>query len=118
MLPSTGGRAILQKSTGRAVKRGKMSEEDAAALIGRIQFSTDNTDVSDCDLVIEAVNENPELKASIFRVIDEAAPEHAILATNTSSLSITAIAAVTKNPSRVVGGCTSSTRRRCRSWSR
>ncbi|WP_081683904.1 3-hydroxyacyl-CoA dehydrogenase [Granulicoccus phenolivorans] len=97
------GRAILQKSTGRAVKRGKMSEEDAAALIGRIQFSTDNTDVSDCDLVIEAVNENPELKASIFRVIDEAAPEHAILATNTSSLSITAIAAVTKNPSRVVG---------------
>ena len=98
------GRSIIQKSTGRAVSRGKMTEEDQAALIGRITYFTDSAEAAaDCGLIIEAVFENLEVKQEIFKKVDAAAPEHAILATNTSSLSITAIAAAVSRPERVIG---------------
>ncbi|OYN99390.1 3-hydroxyacyl-CoA dehydrogenase [Enemella evansiae] len=98
------GRAILQKSTDRAVAKEKLTAEEQTALLGRIEFTTDTAaGVTDADLVIEAVNENLELKTSIFQTIDEAAPKTAILASNTSSLSVTAIAAAVADPSRVLG---------------
>ncbi|OYO01289.1 3-hydroxyacyl-CoA dehydrogenase [Enemella evansiae] len=98
------GRAILQKSTDRAVAKEKLTADEQTALLGRIEFTTDTAaGATDADLVIEAVNENLELKTSIFQTIDEAAPKTAILASNTSSLSVTAIAAAVADPSRVLG---------------
>lgn len=97
------GRGIIGKSTDRAVAKGKLSEADRDALLGRITWSTTRADVASCDLVVEAVNENLDLKREIFADIDAAAPDHAILATNTSSLSITEIAAATQRPERVLG---------------
>lgn len=99
----TRGQQILNRSLDRAVAKGKLSEEDAAATRDRFHFTTDMAEVSGAAFIIEAVNENPELKASIFRALDEHAPADAVLATNTSSLSITAIAAVTDRPEKVVG---------------
>lgn len=97
------GRGIITKSTDRAVSKGKLSEADRDTLLGHITWSTTRGDVSGADLVVEAVNENLDLKREIFRDVDAAAPEHAILATNTSSLSVTDIAAATKDPGRVLG---------------
>ena len=98
------GRAILQKSTDRAVAKEKLTAEEQTALLDRIEFTTDTAaGVTDADLVIEAVNENLELKTTIFQAVDAAAPKTAILASNTSSLSVTAIAAAVADPSRVLG---------------
>lgn len=97
------GRGIITKSTDRAVAKGKLAEADRDALLGRLHFSTSRADASDCQLVIEAVNENLELKTSIFRDLDQIVAPDAILATNTSSLSITAIAAAVTDPGRVLG---------------
>lgn len=97
------GRGIITKSTDRAMSKGKLSEADRDTLLGHITWSTSRNDVASADLVVEAVNENLELKQEIFRDVDAAAPGHAILATNTSSLSVTEIASVTKNPDRVLG---------------
>lgn len=98
------GRSIVQKSTGRAVAKGRMTEEAQAELLGRITYFTDTAEaVTDCGLVIEAIFENLELKQEIFRTVDAAAPADAILATNTSSLAITAIAAAVSKPERVIG---------------
>lgn len=97
------GRAILQKSTDRAVAKGKLDEAGQQELLGRISYGTELAAVSDRGLVIEAVSERMELKESIFRSLDEHAPAEALLATNTSSLSITAIAGVTNTPARVIG---------------
>lgn len=98
------GRSIVSKSTGRAVSKGRMSDEEQAELLGRITYFTDTAEaVSDCGLIIEAVFESLDLKTDIFRTLDEHAPADAILATNTSSLSITAIAASVNQPERVIG---------------
>ena len=97
------GKAIVAKSTARAVGRGKLSAEDAEALHGRISFVCGLGALSECDLVIEAVPEKLELKKQIFVALDDIVPDDAILATNTSSLSVTEIAVATKKPSRVVG---------------
>ncbi|MDO5499925.1 MAG: 3-hydroxyacyl-CoA dehydrogenase NAD-binding domain-containing protein [Propionibacteriaceae bacterium] len=98
------GRSIVSKSTGRAVSKGRMSEEDQAALLGRITYSTDPAEAAaGCGLIIEAVFEDLGIKQDIFKKIDTTAPEDAILATNTSSLAITAIAAAVSRPERVVG---------------
>lgn len=98
------GRGILQKSTDRAVARQKLTAEEQTALLDRIEFTTDTAaGVRDADLVIEAVHEDLELKTRIFRTVDAAAPAGAILASNTSSLSVTAIAAAVADPSRVLG---------------
>ena len=97
------GRQHVQHSTGRAVKRGKLSEEDQAALVGRITFTTNLSDVKDCGLVVEAIVEQLPLKQELFRNLDSVVSPDAILATNTSSLSVTEISTATSHPGRVVG---------------
>lgn len=86
------------------VKRGKLTSADRDAAIARVvTAATVPTCVEEADLVIEAIPENLELKQTLFTTVDETAPPHAVLATNTSSLSITAIAAVVTNPERLIG---------------
>ncbi len=97
------GRGTLENSTARAVKRGKLTEAERAELLDRITFTTDIPELSVADLVIEAVSESLELKKQIFTEVDAIAPAHAILATNTSSLSVTDIAVATGRPANVVG---------------
>jgi 3-hydroxybutyryl-CoA dehydrogenase len=97
------GRGVLEHSTGRAVTRGKMTEDEQAALIARVQFSSDMADLKECQLVVEAVPEHLDLKKEIFARLDTIVADDAILATNTSSLSVTEIAVATINPKRVVG---------------
>ncbi|MBK8757853.1 MAG: 3-hydroxyacyl-CoA dehydrogenase family protein [Actinomycetales bacterium] len=97
------GKGVLAKSTDRAVSRGKLSPEDAAALHGRVSYATDLGQLAACQLVVEAVPEQLPLKKQIFAALDAVVGEEAVLATNTSSLSVTEIAVATKKPSRVVG---------------
>lgn len=93
----------IVKNLDRNISKGKMTEEDKQTILGRIITSASLNDAKDVDLVVEAAVENMEIKAQIFRTLDEVAPSHAILATNTSSLPITQIAAVTKRPAQVIG---------------
>jgi 3-hydroxybutyryl-CoA dehydrogenase len=93
----------IQTNIERLVKKGAVSTEQGAETMGRIETSTSFDDVKTADLVVEAATENPEIKFKIFRDLDGAAPAGAILATNTSSISITTIAAQTKRPGRVIG---------------
>ncbi len=97
------GREHLRHSTDRAVRRGKLSEDDRDALVGRVRFSTSMEDLADVDLVIEAVPERLDLKQEIFATIDKVCRADTILATNTSSLSVTEISVATTRPSKVVG---------------
>ncbi|CAN5673999.1 3-hydroxybutyryl-CoA dehydrogenase [soil metagenome] len=97
------GRGHLETSTGRAVARGKLAAADQSALMGRIVFDTDLKAMADVQLVVEAVPENLDLKRSIFGALDEICPPDTILATNTSSLSVTEIAVATARPGKVVG---------------
>jgi 3-hydroxybutyryl-CoA dehydrogenase len=97
------GRGHLQHSTGRAVARGKLAEADQQALLARISFDTELKAMADVDLVVEAVPEQLELKRSIFRSLDEICRPDTVLATNTSSLSVTEIAVATSRPDKVVG---------------
>jgi 3-hydroxybutyryl-CoA dehydrogenase len=87
----------------RLVKKEKMTAADKTAALARIRPSTDLAAVKDCDLVIEAATENLELKLKIFRQLDELAAPGAVIATNTSSISITRLAAATKRPDKVIG---------------
>ena len=93
----------LATSTSRAVKRGKLTEDEVATLLGRITTGTDLTALKDCDLVIEAIPERMDLKCALFAELDKLLPEDAVLATNTSALSVTELATTTSRPSRVVG---------------
>ena len=97
------GKGVLAHSTGRAVTRGKLSADDEQALHARVRFTSDMTDLSHCQLVIEAVPEQLALKKAIFARLDAIVADDAILATNTSSLPVTEIAVATVNPKRVVG---------------
>src|SRR6476661_5215047 len=97
------GRGVLEHSTSRAVSRGKLSEEDQAALHARVHFTSSMDDLADCQLVVEAVPEHLELKKELFGKLDTIVGPEAILATNTSSLPVTEIAVATSNPKRVVG---------------
>ena len=90
-------------STGRAVKRGKLTEDEVTELLGRITTSTNLADLKDCDLVVEAIPERMELKKALFARLDELLDDSAVLATNTSALSVTDLATSTKRPSRVLG---------------
>lgn len=101
---------LLQKGLGRirasmtkAVQRQKISQADMDAALGRITGTTRPEDFADCDLVIEAAIENLDLKKKIFAQLDQVAPPHAILTSNTSSLSVTAMAAATQRPDKVLG---------------
>ncbi|MBT2559073.1 3-hydroxybutyryl-CoA dehydrogenase [Hymenobacter sp. ISL-91] len=98
------GMATIGKNLDRQVSKGSLAEADKTATLGRITTYTSLSEgVLQADLVVEAATENVELKLNIFREIDQYAPEQAILATNTSSISITRIAAVTKRPTQVIG---------------
>jgi 3-hydroxybutyryl-CoA dehydrogenase len=97
------GMATIEKSLDRAVKKGTIQESDKAAVVARIKTTLDMKDAKDADLVIEAAPEVLELKKNIFKQLDEICRPEAILATNTSSLPIGAIAATTTKPGRVIG---------------
>ena len=96
--------ATIDKNLNRMVSKDLLSESDATETKNRIQtYTSIEKGAAEADLVIEAATENVDLKLSIFKTIDEAAPDNAILASNTSSISITRIAAVTKRPEKVIG---------------
>lgn len=97
------GLAIITKNLARQVEKGRMKEEEKEAILNRLTVTLDLDCVKEADLIIEAAVEKMDIKKKIFANLDEIAPEHAILATNTSSLSITEIAAVTKRPEKVIG---------------
>jgi 3-hydroxybutyryl-CoA dehydrogenase len=97
------GLATIEKSLKKLVEKEKMTAEHAAATRGRIRPSTQLNDMKDADFVVEAAPEKLELKHSIFRTLDEVCAPHVILASNTSSISITRIAACTRRADRVVG---------------
>ncbi len=99
----TRGRQHLEHSTSRAVARGKLTEDEAAALHDRVTLATSLEELKDADLVVEAVVESAEVKKAIFRELDGIVSEDTILATNTSSLSVTEISSATSQPGRVVG---------------
>lgn len=99
-----GARKTITGNFDRQIKKGAATEADRDAALGRIATATELTEgVKDADLVVEAATENTELKFRIFEQIDAAAPAHAILASNTSSISITEIAARTRRPDKVIG---------------
>ncbi|GAB6180996.1 3-hydroxybutyryl-CoA dehydrogenase [Desulfotomaculum defluvii] len=93
----------ITKNLTRNVDKGRMTAEEKDAILARIIPSTSLQDAADCDLVVEAAVENMSIKAKIFSELDQICPPHAILATNTSSLPITEIAATTKRPAQVIG---------------
>lgn len=97
------GLGNIKKILEKDVSKGKISEDQKNQILGRIAPSTALGDASDCDLVIEAAVENMEIKGKIFKELDRICPAHAILATNTSSLPITEVAAHTKRPEKVIG---------------
>ncbi|MGG0300309.1 3-hydroxybutyryl-CoA dehydrogenase [Bacillus albus] len=97
------GLAIITKNLARQVDKGRMKEEEKEATLNRLTVTLDLDCVKEADLIIEAAVEKMDIKKKIFANLDEIAPEHAILATNTSSLPITEIAAVTKRPEKVIG---------------
>jgi 3-hydroxybutyryl-CoA dehydrogenase len=96
--------ATIGKNLDRQVSKGVLTEEDKTATLGRIRTSSDLAEgVREADLVVEAATENVGLKLKIFADIDAAAPAGAVLATNTSSISITKIAAATRRPGQIIG---------------
>ncbi|HEY6794832.1 MAG TPA: 3-hydroxybutyryl-CoA dehydrogenase [Kineosporiaceae bacterium] len=96
-------RGVLEASTARAVERGKLTADEREALLGRIRYVLSLEEFAGCQLVIEAVPEKAELKKEIFAKLDSILSEGAILATNTSSLSVTDLAVATDHPRRLVG---------------
>jgi 3-hydroxybutyryl-CoA dehydrogenase len=97
------GLGTITKNLSRNVAKGRMTESEKEAILARLTKSLDINDANDVDLVIEAAVENMGIKQSIFKQLDTIAPAHAILASNTSSLPITELAAVTNRPEQVIG---------------
>ncbi|MFI6298730.1 3-hydroxyacyl-CoA dehydrogenase family protein [Nonomuraea sp. NPDC050790] len=97
------GRGHLERSTGRALDKGRLSAEERAAILGRITLTTAREDLADADLVVEAIPEILEYKIGLFADLDRICKPGTVLATNTSSLPVTAVAAATGRPGRVVG---------------
>ncbi|SET75329.1 3-hydroxybutyryl-CoA dehydrogenase [Oceanobacillus limi] len=97
------GISTIEKLLTRAVEKDRISEADKTSTLDRLTKSTNLEDAKSCDLVIEAVVENMDVKTKVFQQLDEITPKHAILASNTSSLPITEIAAVTNRPDQVIG---------------
>ena len=97
------GGATIERYLGRGVEKGRMTAAERDAALGRLSLTTELSDLADCDLVIEAVLEELELKREVFAELDRITRPQAVLATNTSALSVREIAAATRNPGRVVG---------------
>lgn len=97
------GHKFLISLLNKDVSKGKMTQEDADLVLSRIHKVKKMSELSKTDFIVEAATENLDIKSSIFKSLDEIAPSHAILATNTSSIPITKIAAATKRPEKVIG---------------
>ena len=97
------GMSSIEKSLSKLVSKGRMSQEEADSTLARVRTSTSKESASDCDLIIEAIPEIPDLKFSTFSELDGICKSSAILASNTSSISIDEIAAATNRPDRVIG---------------
>jgi 3-hydroxybutyryl-CoA dehydrogenase len=97
------GKATIDRYLTRGVEKGRLTQEEKDAAIGRLTLTTELADLSDCDLVIEAVLEELSLKREVFAELDRVTRPKAILATNTSALSVAEIAEATERPERVVG---------------
>jgi 3-hydroxybutyryl-CoA dehydrogenase len=97
------GLGVINKNLSRVVEKGRMTAEEKQEVVDRIRPSTDLNDASAVDIVIEAAVENMEIKTKLFAQLDKIAPENTILASNTSSLPITEIAAATNRPEKVIG---------------
>jgi 3-hydroxybutyryl-CoA dehydrogenase len=95
--------AAIAKSLGKAVQRGKMTQEQLDATVALVETTTEMDAFADCDLVIEGIAEELDVKLEHFRLLDQVAPAHAVLASTTSSLPVVALAAATKRPELVVG---------------
>jgi 3-hydroxybutyryl-CoA dehydrogenase len=93
----------IEKNLSRSVEKAKMTQEAMNEVMSRILFSSELSDIADCDLVIEAATENATIKKAIFKELDQVVKAEAILATNTSSLSITEVAMATQRPTQVIG---------------
>ena len=97
------GRKSIRTSCDRLIKKERLSLEDKTQLLHNLKSSTDFNSLKDCDLVLEAATENIDLKLKIFKDLDKIVQESALLCTNTSSISITRIAAVTQRPEKIAG---------------
>jgi 3-hydroxybutyryl-CoA dehydrogenase len=97
------GLETIRRSLDRQIRNGKLTPDEAAEALGRISGTTNRLELGECDFVIEAATEKFEVKREIFRELDEITPAHIILATNTSSISITRLAGQTNRPDRVIG---------------
>jgi len=97
------GLATISKNLQRGVNKGRMTEEQKESILARVQASSNLADLKVCDLVVEAISERLDWKLELFSKLDEILPEHAILASNTSSISITKMAASTSRPDRFIG---------------
>ena len=97
------GIATVEKNLDKMIKKEKITEADKAEIMGRIHGSTDIEIVKDADLIIEAATENMEAKKALFQELDELCKPETIIATNTSALSITEIAAATNRPDKIIG---------------
>lgn len=95
--------ATIEKNLGRQVKKGTITEEQATTTLSRIFPTTNYYEATDVDFVVEAVSENKEVKFKLFADLDNLLPNNVILATNTSTISITEIASKTKRPDKVIG---------------
>lgn len=93
----------VSRSLDRLVKREKITEEDKEKILNKVEITTEYNDMKDCDLIIEAIAEDMDIKKDTFGQLDKICKEDTIFATNTSSLSITEIAAATNRPDRVIG---------------
>jgi 3-hydroxybutyryl-CoA dehydrogenase len=96
-------RARVEHYLGRGVEKGRLSGEEKEAALARLTTTTELTELGDCDLVIEAIVEDLDAKRGLFQELDRIVGIDAVLATNTSALSVTAVAAATDRPERVVG---------------
>lgn len=97
------GMAVIKKNLKRSVDKGRMEQTEMDAVLARITTATELSAMKDVDIVVEAATENEKIKLDIFAQLDEICPDGAILASNTSSISITKIAAATKRPGQMIG---------------
>jgi len=97
------GKAGIEKQLNKAIEKGKLTAEQRDATLGRLSFTTAVKDLKDCDIVIEAVIEELDVKNAMWKELDALCPAHTIFASNTSSLTIAAMAAATTRPDRMVG---------------
>ncbi|HYN83940.1 MAG TPA: 3-hydroxybutyryl-CoA dehydrogenase [Pyrinomonadaceae bacterium] len=97
------GMKAIDRSLARDVEKERLSADEKTEIVGRIRTTVELSDLSECDFVVEAVTENVEVKSEVFRALDAVVKPGAILASNTSSISITKLAAATRRPDKVIG---------------